>query len=195
MDKTALRLLGSLIAITGLFLFLNKFSSPKLSSSFFGANPYAMKRDCVDYVMNWISGIFLTLGIIINLATFTFLDSLPNSSVGMDYIKFILVCSLVMLAAFFGFRVGGRKIARRRWLPMIIEFQRPAFDKAKDIISHEGWRSDQLVVKDKVEDPRKYIEANYAAANEYIDQIEDLLELPKMTADLKGRVDRLEKYF
>ena len=54
MDKTLLDLISLLIAGAGLFAVLTKFNVRQLRATYFGENPYALKRDEIERVMTWL---------------------------------------------------------------------------------------------------------------------------------------------
>jgi hypothetical protein len=54
MDRTLLNLTTILISGAGLFAVLTKFSVPELRMAFFGENPFAIKREQIEFVMTWI---------------------------------------------------------------------------------------------------------------------------------------------
>jgi hypothetical protein len=69
------------------------------------------------------------------------------------------------------------------------------YAQARFIIEHDGWRADQLNVKDALADPTSYRRANFETAQNRVAQIEKLLDLTFDDDDLKLRVERLKPYF
>ena len=64
MDKTSINLLTILIAGAGLFGALVKFYSPEVNYSFFGENPFLVKRDIIENTMSWIFTLLALSGLL-----------------------------------------------------------------------------------------------------------------------------------
>ncbi|MBI2366915.1 MAG: hypothetical protein HYV01_18225, partial [Deltaproteobacteria bacterium] len=89
----------------------------------------------------------------------------------------------------------GNRIAKHTWLPVIVAKMTEAYTQSHFIVEHDGWRPDQLNVKDTLGDPTSYRRTNFATAENRVAQIEKLLDLPSGGLDLKLRVERLRPYF
>ena len=97
-----------------------------------------------------------------------------------------------MLIVVFFLTNAGKMIARRRWLPEIINRHRDIFENAKFIVEHDGRLDNQIERNDL---PYKNIQQNYKKAEKHIKQIERLLDIPNNLTDKKKRIDRLRRYF
>ena len=105
-------------------------------------------------------------------------------------IGILLMCMIVI-----GLTAVGNCIARTLWMPKIIESQRELFQSSQFIIEHDGWREDQLSNKEIIQTKDIFKQKNYETANDRLEQIEKLLEMPKTDGDLKERLERLKPYF
>ena len=89
----------------------------------------------------------------------------------------------------------GSKIAKEKWMPRIIESQKDAFAATQFIVEHDGWRQDQLQIKDKLENPEEYTRANFETAQRNILRIEKLLGVQNKDKTRKEHLEGLTKYF
>jgi hypothetical protein len=112
---------------------------------------------------------------------------------------FYILVFVVVLAAGVGLAclltASGRRLARRFWLPRMVESQREVYKDAMFIIEHDGWREHQLAVKSTLPDPERYRTANLEAATQHIDQIEKLLDAPSRSTKLRTRLDEIKPFF
>jgi hypothetical protein len=53
-DRTQYNLFSILLGGAGLLIVLTHFNAPELNYSFIGENPFAIKRDIVEGVLNWV---------------------------------------------------------------------------------------------------------------------------------------------
>ncbi len=111
------------------------------------------------------------------------------------YSLFFVSGIFVMIFVIFCLTGAGNFIAKKLWLPKVVESQREVFESSLEIIKNDGWRDDQLGIKEKLEDKEKYRKMNFETANERISQIENLFELPIGYADSKNRIENIKPYF
>ena len=78
MDRTILNLLSLTSGGSGLFVVLTKFNVPELNMSFFGENPFAIKRDAIDNVMTWIFTCLALLGVVLQICGEIWSDRFPE---------------------------------------------------------------------------------------------------------------------
>ena len=90
---------------------------------------------------------------------------------------------------------AGNRLARRSWLPHVIENQKSVYNAARFVIEHDGWREDQLAVKETIPEPERFITANLETATRQVEQIEKLLEAPPRSQDLRARLDGIKPFF
>ena len=71
----------------------------------------------------------------------------------------------------------------------------PDYKAARFVIEHDGWREDQLAVKDTIPEPERFRTANLENAARQVEQMEKLLEMPPRSTDLRARLDRIKPFF
>jgi hypothetical protein len=195
-DRTIMNLLSFIIGGGGLFVVLTKFNVPELNMMFFGENPFAIKRDTIDTVMTWMFTVVTLIGILLQIYSEILGEGLPSRQHSSRFYAYFSLGSLVAIAVVILILTGiGERIAKRIWLPEIVAKMTDSYRSAQFIIEHDGWREDQLSVKESTPNPTMYREANFQTAKERITQIEKLLDLPADNRELEVRLDRLKPYF
>jgi len=196
MDRTTINLLSLLVGGFGLFVVLTKFNVPELNMSFFGQNPFAIKRDVIANVMAWIFTICALMGILLRVLGEICGDCFSSRRYTTRFYLLFLGASIVGLVfIFYSLTALGKQIAKRIWLPTVVEGEREVYVQARFIVENEGWRQDQLNLKENLSDPAHYQRANFETAERNIAQIEQLLELPSGDSALASRLERLKPYF
>ena len=196
LDQTTINLLTILISGAGLFSVMTKFYSPEVNYSFFGENPFLVKRDIIESVLSWVFTSVGFLGLLLQVYKEICADKLMERKYEAPfYFKFFVLGFMAMVGVVFIFSVTGNAVARQIWQPRIVNSQKEVFESASFITKHNGWRKDQLDVKDKLDDPKKYVEANMQTAEDNIVQIEKLLDIRARTNSLPERIEGLNKYF
>ena len=185
MDKTTLNLISIILGGVGLFVVLTKFNVPELHATFLGSNPFAVKRDVIESVMTWLFTGLTLLGLLVQVGVAVWgnhIDERIHTTrlyVGLFVFVLIVGVALVPLLT-----AVGNRVARRSWLPQVIENQKEVYKAARFVIEHDGWREDQLAVKGTLPDPERYRTANLETATRQVEQIEKLLEAPSRSTDL-----------
>ncbi len=196
MDRTVINLTSLLLGGAGIFAVLTEYSVRELRKTYWGENPFAIKAEVIKGLT---TSLFVALAVVATLlqAMAEIVgDRLPERRHGLPaYVLFFLVGVALDVGIVRGLAWLGRKLARRRWWPEVIKSQSAAFVAARAIVLNDGWRDDQLELKDKLDDQQKYREANWEAAERSIAQIERLLELPPRGEHAKARLARLAVYF
>lgn len=196
-DKTILNILSGFIVGAGLFAVLTKYKVPEINYSFYGNNPFAIKRDIIDGVLVWYFTIFALSGLILRLISLVCDNNILHER--KYNTKFYLRFSIVMLFLIFLCvpTIGnfGRYTAKRKWFPMIIQNQKEIFLQSKHIIEHDGLSEDQIKQKNLLGDVEKYRRINYESTEKKISQIEKLLEVKKRFTQLEDRIKYLERYY
>jgi len=196
-DKTILNLLTIIIGGVCLFSVLTRFNSPELSASFLGENPFVIKKNIIENTMFWIFA-SLALGSLLLQAYKEIIGEKIQTRLYTTkfYFGFFFISVVTMIFITITLTTIGNKVTRFKWEPVIVEKQKELFVMASNIIKNNGWRDDQLPMKDKLDDPEKYIKANWQTAESHIFQIEKLLEIqtdePKT---LQERIKKLKKHF
>lgn len=196
MDKTLLDLISLLIGGAGLFAVLTKFNVPQLRGSYFGENPYALKRDEIERAMTWLFTGLAGIGVVVQFVKLGIFYDLPERRYDTTtYSIFFGVGILVVVVALLTLTKIGYWIAKRRWLPKLVESQDPLYQKAKFILEHDGWREDQWEKRAELNEKEKYVAANMDTVCKYLNQIEDLFDCPYGHLESKDRIRELARYF
>ena len=199
MDRTIINLVSILVGGAGLFTVLTGFNVPELNMSFFGKNPYAIKRDAIDNTMKWMFTLVAGLGLALQVFAEIWGDNLPDRLHNSGYYMAFSVVGLVVVGSLVWLLTGvGNRIARWQWQPAIVESQRELFERAKFIVQHDGWTFEQwekrATLALALTDGSDYKVKNEQMANQHLNQIEKLLEV-ESNGDLGERVARLERMF
>lgn len=174
---------------------LTKFNVPELNMSFFGTNPFAIKRDEIESVMTWLFTALALVALLIQVGVVIFNDQIEERLHTTYFYIFVFIGSLVSAGVLvLLLTVIGNKLARDRWLPKIVESQMEIYETAKFIIEHDGWRKDQLLSKDTIADAERYRSANRQTAEKHFEQLEKLLDIRPDTNDLSQRLARIKGY-
>ena len=68
------------------------------------------------------------------------------------------------------------------------------YAQARFIVEHDGWRADQIALKDTLPDPAPYRRANLKTVEDRIAMLEKLLDLSSGDDELRVRIEKLAKY-
>lgn len=195
MDRTIINLCTLLISGAGLFVVLTKYNVPELTLSYYGRNPFAVKRDKINLVMTWLFTSLAIVGLLLQAYAEIFCEALPaRSHEPAWYVKFFILGFLGVWFIVWGLTKVGYRISRRIWLPLIVDSQRKAFETSNYIVEHDGWTEKQWV-KRKTLDADKCKLKNYETADNYLSQIERLLDLPHEHDTRVARIERLKPCF
>lgn len=113
------------------------------------------------------------------------------------YMKSFIAGIIFMTITVYTLGVVGKLIARRQWLPIITEKQGELSKIAGEIIVYEGFTKEQFEDKDRYSDKQhtEYSQMNYEKADQYLAQIEDLLEIKDTPVTRQDKHSNLSKYF
>jgi magnesium-transporting ATPase (P-type) len=193
-DRTQFNLATILIGGAGILTALTHFNVPELNMVFLGENPFAIKRDVIEDVVTWTFTSLALVALLLQIFAEVCGESWPQRKHSKLYyfwfsvLGLLLICGLVWLLTICSYR-----IAKTIWWPKIVQSETELFKSATFLVEHDGWRPDQINLKDKL--PESYRTVNLEAANENISQIEKLLELPSGNADISTRISRLKLIF
>lgn len=197
-DRAVLNIVSLVLSGVGLFVVLTKFNVPELRTTYFDANPYAEKAETIDKVMTVIFTTLTLIGIILQLACEIWSQSIPSERYPSLFYLLIFVfvlCATIVLSIILTY--VGKRVARSVWFPRAIQQVTEQYVSARFIVEHDGWREDQLAIKDNatINNRLQCRETNFKTAQERIVNIETLLDLPHYDGDLIARLDRLQPYF
>ncbi|MDF0673185.1 MAG: hypothetical protein P0120_02415 [Nitrospira sp.] len=99
MDRTLINLLSILVGGAGLFTVLTGFNVPELNMSFWGENPYAVKRDAIDNTMKWMFTLVASLGLVLQIWAEIWGENLPDRLYDSSYYTVFSVIGLVVVGS------------------------------------------------------------------------------------------------
>jgi hypothetical protein len=183
-DQTILNLAAAVLGTMGLFAILFEYDVPQLSMSFFGQNPFAMKRDAIAAKLNILFGSAAVLAVLILVIVEIMGDDLPERRHGKGFYG-VVFAALVFVGVLLlnGIGAAAHVWARSEWWPQVIESQREIFERSASILDRAGGS-----------DPPAESEIEQASRD--VAQIETLLDMNGTGAgDLKARVEQLRSHF
>ena len=196
MDRTSVRIVALLIAAGGIVTAVTKAGVPGTDLTFWGANPFIAKQITIETVHAWVFAGVGLVGVLVELVS-EITERPKNERVHSTWFYIAVTASsavlLVVSLSFLNLSTGW--LARKSWESAAIEEMREAFDNARFIVEHDGWRSDQWEAKANVTDSDLYRNANFESARRTVHQIETLFEVQPDTADLPLRITQLERFF
>ncbi|MEK7781996.1 MAG: hypothetical protein AAB370_10905 [Verrucomicrobiota bacterium] len=193
-DRARVNLLSIIIGGAGLLATLTVFASPELNMSFLGENPFAVKRETIESIMAWPFGCLAIVALSLQVVAEILGDDLPPRLRSKKYYCWYSLIVIVAVVLAVGvLNLAGKQFAKSYWWPEVIQSHSEMFSSTKFLIEHDGWRADQLSMKDKLSESSR--ETNLQAAEQNLAQIEKLLELPPLKSDLRARAARLKIYF
>jgi hypothetical protein len=196
-DRTSLNLVSLIVGSAGLLTALTGFNVPQLRESFYGDNPYLLKRDIIASVMDWIFGGLAVAALIVQLlaeiagpsieerlyttASYARVTALAAAATG------ILVWALTKM---------GRRLAARRWRPLIVDRYREMLERAAFVLTHDGLFPEHFQERERFSDGQNAFtrEKDLSRVDEHLNLIDDLLELAPII-DRIDRVRRLQEVF
>lgn len=196
MDRTLINLLTIVVGGAGLFVAITKVNVPELRATFWNSNPFQEKADAIDSVMTWIFSGVAVFGLLLQVAAEIFGGNLPDRLYDPKvYLLMFLLSVAVMYLVVRLLTVLGRRIAKCKWWPHAITGQRPSFEKAQAIVRNQGWRDDQLAIKDNVSNAEQCLKANRETLESTVSRIERLLEVDPTGTTPEDRLEALREYF
>jgi hypothetical protein len=193
-DRTQYNLFSILLGGVSLFVVLTNFSAPELNEMFLGENPFAIKRDIIEGVMNNIFTVVALIAVSMQLVAEICGENWPaRIHKAKYYIYFSLIMAVVIGLLMWGLYDIGKNVAKSKWWPKVTQNHEDFFKSAEFLVEHDGWRPDQLELKGKI--PDSYRLTNLKGVEDTISINEKLLELPPTNADLRVRLNRLKFYF
>jgi len=197
MDRTILNVVSVIVGGAGLFTVLTGFNVPEASQSFFGDNPFQIKRDVIQTSMEWIFTLVALCGLVIQLWAEIWENDLPERLyTDSSYARVALVAVAVAAVVVWWLSIVGRSIARRRWLPRVVEAQRDLFNTAADLVENDGLRP-QEVREGATFGPgalEKRRQSNLADLERHLSQMERLFDVTG-SGPAADRIERLRPLF
>jgi hypothetical protein len=192
-DRSVLSLIALTIAAGGAFTVFTKYNVPQLGQSYFGSNPFAVKRDVIENTMTWVFSSMALIGVILQAAA-TALPLADRLHPARTYWLVCVVSSAAVIVLLWLATWAATAFARSIWEPLILSSQRQAFERAAYAVSHNLLLPEHVQVRPDSQQYEDVRRAGRETTEGYLTQIEDLLET-NHTRSLEERVARLSSRF
>ncbi len=195
MDRTLINLASLLLGGAGLFTVLTGFNVPEASDSFYGSNPFLIKREAIKDTSDWTFSSVALTALVLQIAAEIAGNRLPERSHGVAlYIGVAMLGLPLMYGMVWLLSRLPRRLALRKWVPRVLEAQLGIFESAAFIILHDGIAEHEYPHLSEMTEPRNS-EAralNYKTAEERLNQVERLFEV-KPAGSMSERVEALRR--
>lgn len=179
----------------GLYAVITRSYAQGINAPLYGVDLLAIKKDVIDKFNSYIFLGLAMVGLVIQLAIVILGEKIKKSLYSLPVYFIIFMSSL----AVFGFLTAGlvwtgAKLAKRVWLPQVVEQERGIYLYTKKLIANKGLRDEQLGITDpKLQFKLKCL--NFDIAGKYLRQMDGTLELGEGSGDFNSRIRRLAVYF
>lgn len=195
-DKVLLRLLTILISGAGLFAVLTKYSVPEIEMSFWGQNPFMVKRSAIEGTMAWIFTGLAIIGVLVQVVSEIAGDKLAERLHKQRfYSKFFFTGLLVMVLIVCGLGRIGYFVAKRSWLPKVIENQRELFTLTTFMVEHGGWEPQEYEHLSTLDRKEERLKHNREKLDKNLAQMEKLFDVRGTANTPAQRLEALKRYF
>ena len=89
----------------------------------------------------------------------------------------------------------SKLVARRKWLPILVNMMTSMFKSVLEISENDGLRKGQLILLKEGKNVERERKENCARANERLIKLEKLFDISPSTNGIKSRVMKLKVYF
>jgi len=176
-DEIIIEIIAFALSGIGLFNFISKYDVPEVRKNFYGGeNPFLEKASIIENTLNWFYIVPTIIGLILipikEILSREISDRLFESNS-----IYLLVLTSFIIASIFIFKFLtkiGKKIARKKWEPLIIYKYSNAFSEIKS---------------------GNLLKNNKDKAEKIIQIIERALDLNKSKDSLQERYEFLENFF
>ena len=198
MDRTLVNVISILIGGAGLLTVLTEFNVPQLNMSFFGENPFAVKRDAIDTAMKWIFTLVAVAGLALQLWAEVWAGDMPERLHSPRFYVLAAIGGLIAVGLIVWMLSGvGYWIAKKEWQPKVVAMQRELYERSKFAIEHDGWMPEHWENREALTrdgESERLKPAGINEADRFLAQIEDLLEVGRR-GDLSQRAQALQPFF
>lgn len=197
-DRTIVNIVSILVGAAGLFTVLTEFNVPELHITFFDRNPFAEKRAVIASTQSWVFTGLTLLGLVIQMWAQVAGSQLEERvHEAATYWKICASGIAVLALAVWGLSQLGYALARPKWEPLAVEFQREAFTRAAFVVANEGWTPEHLAQRAQIVregNAPRYTKGNLENAERDVGYMEKLLEV-EPAGTLAQRITRLRVFF
>ena len=175
MDQVMLEIISIVVSGIGLFSYITKYNIPETREPYYGGNLFLEKANIIDGVMNWVYAFVTVFGFFILIVKNIYQNNIPQSIYSYEnYWIVFIISSFFSILIFNILSLIGKKIAKKKWEPIIIN----GFKEAMQIIEKE-----------------KLIDQNPQRAVEIINKIEKALDIEQIDQVVSIRFKKLKTFF
>ncbi|MBI3915471.1 MAG: hypothetical protein HY322_00490 [Betaproteobacteria bacterium] len=195
MDKAILNLITILIAGTGVIGSLITYEPQELNATYLDFNPFAYKKSEIEKVLRRAFVYLALFGLAIQAYPF-FVTGLPDQKHTLTfYLSFFVIGAAVMAGLGLGIRRLCMVHARKSRFPELRNRMREMYESSLFIMENDGWRADQLQVKDQLNNPEMCRNANFESADSRITTLQKAFDIPDVPGDRKAKIAILKRIF
>lgn len=199
MDRTLINLASLLTGAVGLFAAITQFNVPDVNVTYWGENPFAMKRDAIAAVMAWLFAGVAILALLLQIWAEIFGADLPERMPGRQphyYLNIALVGLVILGGSVYVLSEVGYRVARLSWEPRVIESYRGVIERADFVLEHDGLTPEHWAQRETIrkEEMQTFKQRNLADIGRSLELVEKLLEISS-DGSLAERLARLKPWF
>jgi hypothetical protein len=195
-DQVLLDIISISLGGAGLLTVLTEWNVPEANRSFYGDNPFLIKREAIRDTQAWVFGSLAAIALLLQLGSRVFGENLQERLYSQPFYGWSAATCLAATAMLVWLlNKLGRWLARRRWAPHVAEAQGALFRRVAFVIAHDGMAEEQLL---EFESYKPDVQASTKARNmkdaeRHLSQLERLFEV-RPDGDLPMRVARLQRH-
>lgn len=111
------------------------------------------------------------------------------------YVLFFAVGAVLMMGIGFVLRKLCMAQARKSWFSKLRNQMRETYESSLFIIENDGWRPDQVEVKETLNNPEMYRNANFESADSRIATLQKVFDIPDVSGDRRPKIATLREIF
>jgi hypothetical protein len=140
MDRTQLNIISTILGGAAILLVIKGYNVPGVNMNFYDLNPFGVKRDAIVSAMKSVSVGVALVGICLRLYVEIRGETLRTRSLDWKSYHYIVFCAVWIIAV--GIMVValtdlGNRIARSKWEPTVIAWQRDKFEFVKFVAEND----------------------------------------------------------
>jgi hypothetical protein len=198
MDRTVLNILSATLSGAGLWVVFSGYSPREATKSYWGENAYLRKQVIIQGTINQFFTAFAVVGLAIQVFAEVFGVQPAEPSAGPRwYVPVAFVVMLVTAVLVKTARFSAHHLAREKWRPELLADRRSTFLGHVRCYERGGIPDEHVEEYSGTRDRPDWPEvkrSGLAAVDEFLDQMEDLLELTPL-ADTATRLERIAAMF
>lgn len=194
-DEIGLSIVALVVSSMAIFAGLVQAGGPKLTSSFYGENPFAIKAAAINYYLERVFVALGVAGIALQATVYILADRLPRAQYTTGSYVFVLFAALLATAGtLYLLRLVAHRWARRVWYPRLFPDQSAIYRRLVDAAANDGLLPGygapgrEGVAQDRLELNDKIFQSE-------LENLEELFLERRQQGSLRDRVHSLAKIF